>query len=61
MAFLAWVGIVPAHYAEQHPDQVATNPIGSGPYKFVSTIQQNQTILEAFDDYCGGKPVFQQL
>ena len=31
MAFLAWVGIVPAHYAEQHPDQVATNPIGSGP------------------------------
>ena len=43
------------------PTQVVTNPIGSGPYKFVSTIQQNQTILYVFDDYWGGRPAFQQL
>jgi len=61
MAFLAWVGIVPKHYAEQHPDQVARNPVGCGPYKFVSTIQQNETVLEAFDGYWGGRPAFRRL
>jgi len=61
MAFLPWVGIVPQHYAAQHPDLVATHPIGCGPYKFVSTIQQSQTVLEAFGDYWGGVPAFETL
>jgi len=58
MAYLPWVGIVPKHYADQHPDRVATSPIGSGPYKFVSTIAQNETVLAAFDDYWVGRPAF---
>lgn len=61
MAFLPWIGIVPARYAEQYPKLVATKPIGCGPYKFVSTVSQNQTILEAFDSYWGGTPAFAKL
>lgn len=61
MAFLPWVGIVPKHYADASPDKVATNPIGCGPYKFVSTIQQSETVLEAFDGYWGGQPAFRQI
>jgi peptide/nickel transport system substrate-binding protein len=61
MAFLPWVGIVPRRYAEQHPELVATNPIGSGPYKFVSTVPQNVTVLDAFDDFWGGRPAFRRL
>jgi len=61
MAFLPWVGIVPKHYADASPDKIATNPIGCGPYKFVSTIQQSETVLEAFDGYWGGQPAFRQI
>src|SRR5262249_25018251 len=61
MAFLPWVGILSKQYTEQQSDRVATNPIGCGPYKFVSAIKQNQTILEAFDGYWGGRPAFRRL
>jgi peptide/nickel transport system substrate-binding protein len=33
----------------------ATNPIGTGPYKYVSRTPQENIILEAFDDYYGEK------
>jgi peptide/nickel transport system substrate-binding protein len=61
MAFLPWVGIVPKHYAEESPDLVASHPIGTGPYRFVSTIEQAETVLEAFEEYWGGMPAFRQI
>ena len=61
MAFLPWVGIVPKHYAEASPDLVASQPIGTGPYRFGSTIQQSETVLEAFEEYWGGMPAFRQI
>lgn len=61
MAFLPWVGIMSRAYTEANPDTVATSPLGTGPYRFVSTIPQAETVLEAFDDYWGGTPAFRQL
>lgn len=61
MAFLPWVGIMPKHYAEASPDLVASQPIGTGPYRFGSTIQQTETVLEAFEEYWGGMPAFRQI
>jgi len=50
---LASVGIVPEHaYSEDY----GTNPIGSGPYKFVEWRQQEQLIFTANEDYYGGAP-----
>lgn len=50
---LASVGIVPQHaYGEDY----ATQPIGSGPWKFVQWNQGEQVILEANEDYYGTVP-----
>ncbi|HCG00671.1 MAG TPA: hypothetical protein DEV93_09025 [Chloroflexi bacterium] len=59
--FISWIGIVPKAYAEQHPTEVATHPIGSGPYQFVSTVAQNNTVIKAFDGYWAGKPAFRKI
>jgi len=50
---LASVGIVPEH--AYGPDY-GTNPIGSGPYKFVEWKAQEQILFTANEDYYGGAP-----
>ena len=52
MAILATVeaAIVPADAAD-----LQTNPVGTGPYKFVSRSLQENVVLERFDDYWGEK------
>jgi len=50
---VASVGIVPEHaYGEDY----GTNPIGSGPYKFVEWKPQEQLIFTANENYYGGAP-----
>ena len=50
---IASVGIVPRHaYSEDY----GTNPIGSGPYKFVEWKPQEQIVFTANEDYYGGAP-----
>lgn len=48
--FLAYldVAIIPADYADQ-----ASNPVGTGPFKFVSRSPQENVILEKFEEYWG--------
>ncbi|MGE5630345.1 MAG: ABC transporter substrate-binding protein [Caulobacteraceae bacterium] len=48
------MGIVPADAASQ-PD-FASNPIGTGPYKFVSWSKNNNIVFEANDKFWGGTP-----
>jgi len=50
--FLAYmtVAIIPASNTDTE-----TNPIGTGPYKFVSRSPQENIVLERFDDYWGDK------
>ncbi|MBQ8562705.1 MAG: ABC transporter substrate-binding protein [Firmicutes bacterium] len=55
---LASVGIVPEHaYSEDY----GTNPIGSGPYKFVEWKPQEQLIFTANEDYYGGAPAIKKV
>ena len=50
---IASVGIVPEHaYGEGY----GTNPIGSGPYKFVEWKMQEKIVFTANEDYYGGVP-----
>ena len=43
--------ILPKDYTEQD-----TQPVGTGPFKFVSRTAQESVVLERFDDYWGEKP-----
>ncbi len=48
--FLSYLtlAVLPADYADQ-----ATQPVGTGPYKFVSRAAQDNVVLERFEDYWG--------
>ncbi len=39
----------------------ARKPVGTGPYKVAEYVVENRLILDAFDDYWGGKPPIRQL
>ena len=48
-------------YYEKDEDAFATNPIGSGPYKFVSRATGSNITLEANEDYYRGAPEIKNL
>lgn len=52
------IGIVPKGL---HNDKYATNPVTSGPYKFVQWDKGQQIIVEANEDYYGEKPSIKKL
>ena len=55
---LASVGIVPEHaYGEDY----GTNPMGSGPYKFVEWRPQEQILFTANENYYGGEPAIKDV
>jgi peptide/nickel transport system substrate-binding protein len=41
---------------EELGDKLRQNPVGSGPFAFVSYEPKQKTVLRAFDQYWGGKP-----
>jgi peptide/nickel transport system substrate-binding protein len=65
--------IIPKHIYEKekeaHPDlstgdyynQQARSPIGSGPYKFVEWKENDQIVVERWEDYGGKKPYFKRI
>ena len=52
-SFLAILATVEAAIVPADADDLQTNPIGTGPYKFVSRSLQENVVLERFDDYWG--------
>jgi peptide/nickel transport system substrate-binding protein len=49
-------GIVPKAVAEKPGANLAANPVGSGPFKFVQWIKQDRIELEGFKEYHNGAP-----
>lgn len=55
----SWAGILNKKAVETgDPDH---QPIGTGPFKFVSWTKGDRVVLERFDDYYGQKPVYKNL
>ncbi|WP_263641096.1 ABC transporter substrate-binding protein [Methanobrevibacter arboriphilus] len=52
---LRYLGIVPEHAYDN--ETYGSNPIGSGPYKFVQWDKDQQAIFELNDDYYGKKTI----
>ena len=55
---VASVGIVPKH---AYSDSYGSNPIGSGPWKFVQWNVQEQLMLTANENYYGGVPAIKNV
>lgn len=54
---LNYVKIIPKAYVENVGDEAfAQAPIGSGPYKFVEWQKDDKVVIEAYDEYFGGRP-----
>ncbi|HRP47899.1 MAG: ABC transporter substrate-binding protein [Trueperaceae bacterium] len=51
--------VIPRHYYESAGVEAASlTPIGTGPYRFVEYRTDDRLVLEAFDNYWGGRPAF---
>lgn len=55
------VMVPPTYIKEKGDDFFAKNPVGTGPYKFVSWAKDSQVVMEANADYWRGAPKFKKL
>ncbi len=53
--------VPPKYYGTNLPAHVATNPVGSGPYRFVSWVKDGDLVMEANDQYWGGAPEVKRI
>ena len=62
-AFLdqARIGIVPKHIAGRMGSEFGLHPVGSGPFRFVSWIQDYKIELRAYENFSEGKPQIEKL
>jgi ABC-type transport system substrate-binding protein len=61
LANLAYVGtsIVPKEVAEK--GELASNPIGAGPFRFVEYKQGDRVLLKAHEEFFGGRPFLDEV
>jgi peptide/nickel transport system substrate-binding protein len=55
-----WI-LDPKYYSEVSFDVAQTNPVGSGPYRFVEWVPDDHITLEAFPDYWNGAPEIDRI
>ena len=62
-AQLGHIGAIlpPKYTQEKGASHIARNPIGTGPYKFVRWVKDDQLTLEANESYWGGKPKIKRV
>lgn len=59
---LNYVKIIPKAYVEKvGSEEFAKAPIGSGPYKFVERSKDEKVVMQAYDNYFGGKPAIDKV
>ncbi|MFQ6015155.1 MAG: ABC transporter substrate-binding protein [Anaerolineae bacterium] len=51
----------PQYYTETSLEVAADNPVGSGPYKFVSWVRDGPLVIEANEDYWGDVPAIKTI
>jgi peptide/nickel transport system substrate-binding protein len=67
--FISWMNlpIIPKHVfthdgrVDLNNDPANADPIGSGPFKFVSWVKDDKIVLEANEDYWGGRPYLDEV
>ncbi|MDR1622812.1 MAG: ABC transporter substrate-binding protein [Synergistaceae bacterium] len=57
----SWGSITNKKYVEEKGSDFGMNPMGTGPFKFVSWQKGNKYVLERFDDFWGPKAKFKTL
>ena len=50
------LSIVSKEAAEKYGEQFASHPVGTGPFQFVEHVENDQVVLEKFEDYHGTYP-----
>ena len=61
MVLFGGVMVPPKYIKEKGDDYFAKNPVGTGPFKFVSWQKDNQVVMEANPDYWKGAPKYKKL
>lgn len=62
LAKLASLHMVPPEYTSSiSEEEFSANPVGTGPYRFVEWTLGQRLVLEANDDYWGGRPTVDRL
>ncbi|MFW5986493.1 MAG: ABC transporter substrate-binding protein [Halanaerobiales bacterium] len=54
-------GIASPEAVKEHGEDYFKNPVGSGPFKFVEWKQGDRVVLEANEDYWGGRPYLDKV
>ncbi len=53
--------IMPKDYTEKVGNDFGMNPVGTGPFQFAEMNQDENVIIEAFEDYYNGRPYLDQI
>jgi peptide/nickel transport system substrate-binding protein len=56
-----WASITSKKYVQEKGQDFGMNPMGTGPFRFVSWQKGNKYVLERFDDFWGPKPKIKTL
>ncbi|MEY8339281.1 ABC transporter substrate-binding protein [Lachnospiraceae bacterium 62-35] len=63
VGYLPYIGAVVVSEKEftENPEQAALNPVGTGPFKFISWAKNDRCTYERNEDYWGEKPAYKNL
>lgn len=61
MVLFGGVMLPPQYTTEHDDDYLAQNPVGTGPYKFVSWQKDSEVVLEANEEYWRGAPAIKNV